>query len=179
MRHNLCARIVEMQGVLEGMMEDVREYSYDLNPSTVERAGLRSALDRLFVRMRERFTGTLRLNVDPSVKLDPKVAVPHVPDCAGGGRERRTARQLLYDRSRNSNRRGRETISRYGITARGFDPADLQGGYRGLGLLSMEHYAAEGGLKLTILSNRGNRHAGAGRGSAPTPEDQPCHSTSY
>ena len=37
---------------------------------------------------------------------------------------------------------------------RGFDPADLQGGYRGLGLLSMEHYAAQGGLELRIVSSR-------------------------
>ena len=63
-----------MQKVLEEMMERVREYSYELNPSTVERAGLRPALDRLAARVRERFTGTLRLNVDPSLKLDPKVA---------------------------------------------------------------------------------------------------------
>ena len=31
----------------------------------MERAGLRPALDRLVGRMRERFSGTLRLNVDP------------------------------------------------------------------------------------------------------------------
>ncbi len=55
-------------------MEDVRDYSYELNPSTVERAGLRPALDRLLTRMRERFTGSLRLNVDPFLKLDPNVA---------------------------------------------------------------------------------------------------------
>ena len=42
-----CARIGEIQKVLETIMEDVRDYSYELNPSTVERAGLRPALDRL------------------------------------------------------------------------------------------------------------------------------------
>ena len=55
-------------------MEDTREYSYELNPSAVERAGLRAALDRLAARLRERFPGTLRVNVDPSLKLDPKIA---------------------------------------------------------------------------------------------------------
>ena len=37
---------------------------------------------------------------------------------------------------------------------RGFDPADVLGGRRGLGLLSMEHYAAQAGLDFSIRSNR-------------------------
>jgi signal transduction histidine kinase len=39
---------------------------------------------------------------------------------------------------------------------RGFDPADLAAGRRGLGLLSMEHHAAQAGLDLSIASSRGN-----------------------
>ncbi len=69
-----CLRIGEIQKLLEEMMESVREYSYELNPSTVERAGLRPALDRMAGRIRARFSGTLRVNVDPSLKLDPKLA---------------------------------------------------------------------------------------------------------
>ena len=37
---------------------------------------------------------------------------------------------------------------------RGFDPGDIQAGRRGLGLLSMEHYAVQGGLELAIVSSR-------------------------
>ena len=37
---------------------------------------------------------------------------------------------------------------------RGFDPGDASGGRRGLGLLSMEHYAAQAGLDLSINSSR-------------------------
>ena len=40
---------------------------------------------------------------------------------------------------------------------RGFDPGDLLSGRRGLGFLSMEHYAAQAGLELAIVS-----HPGAG-----------------
>src|SRR5205085_10818525 len=69
-----CARVSEIQQLLGGMMEEVREFSYELNPSTVERAGLRPALDKLIGRLRPRFTGALRVNVDPSLKQDPKVA---------------------------------------------------------------------------------------------------------
>src|ERR1035441_8535280 len=37
---------------------------------------------------------------------------------------------------------------------KGFDTSDLLRGCRGLGLLSMEHYAAQAGLDLSITSNR-------------------------
>jgi signal transduction histidine kinase len=37
---------------------------------------------------------------------------------------------------------------------KGFDPADILGGSRGLGLLSMEHYAAQAGLDLSIASEK-------------------------
>jgi signal transduction histidine kinase len=37
---------------------------------------------------------------------------------------------------------------------KGFDPADTLGGGRGLGLLSMEHYAAQAGLDLSITSDK-------------------------
>src|SRR5579872_3168049 len=70
------AHLAEIQKMLETMMEQVREYSYALNPSIVERAGLRPALDRLVTRIRARFAGTVRLTADPSLKIDPKIATP-------------------------------------------------------------------------------------------------------
>ena len=81
-------------------MEEVREYSYELNPSTVERAGLRSALDRLVSRIRERFAGNLRLNVDPSLKLDPKIASAMYQIAQEAAGERRATFRLLRDRNR-------------------------------------------------------------------------------
>jgi|SRR4051794_1600645 two-component system NarL family sensor kinase len=148
-----CENIVSIQKMLEDMMESVREYSYELNPSTVERAGLRPALDRLAGRIRQRFTGSLRINVDPSLKLDPKMAS--------------TLYQILQEAVENavqhsgcsaieiavkSTRTG--TVLEVRDNGRGFDPADLVSGRRGLGLLSMEHYAAQAGLELTIASTR-------------------------
>src|SRR5207253_3480722 len=69
-----CLQIAQIQKIIGDMMEKVREYSYKLNPSTVERAGLRSALDQLAEHIRARFNGSLRVNVDPALKLDPKLA---------------------------------------------------------------------------------------------------------
>jgi len=149
-----CVRIVEIQKVLEEIMEQVREYSYELNPSTVERAGLRPALDRMAARARDRFTGALRMNVDPSLKFDKKIASALF----------QIAQEAVDNALQHSGCSAIEIAvksSRIGIllevrdNGRGFDPADLESGCRGLGLLSMEHYAAQAGLELTVVSHRG------------------------
>jgi signal transduction histidine kinase len=148
-----CRHIGDIQKLLEEMMERVREYSYELNPSTVERAGLRPALDRLAGRIKDRFPGTVRINVDPSLKLDPKLATALF--------------QILQEAVENavqhsgcsaieiavkSTRTG--TVLEVRDNGRGFDPADLVSGRRGLGLLGMEHHAAQAGLELAITSTR-------------------------
>ena len=151
---DVCQRIVEMQHVLEEMMEGVRNYSYELNPSTVERAGLRPALDRLSVRVRERFSGSLRINVDPSLKLDPKVATAlfHIAQEAVENAVQHSGCTMIEVTAKPA-RAGNYLEVR--DNGKGFDPEDLQGGYRGLGLLTMEHYAAQAGCDLNIVSNRG------------------------
>jgi PAS domain S-box-containing protein len=148
-----CVQVAQIQKTLEDMMEKVREYSYKLNPSTVERAGLRSALDGLAEHTRASFTGSLRVNVDPALKLDPKLAAAlyqivreavdnavHHSGCTG------------IEIALKSTRTG--TILEVRDNGTGFDPADLVEGRRGLGLLTMEHFAAEAGLELSITSAR-------------------------
>jgi signal transduction histidine kinase len=150
---DVCGRISEIQKLLEDMMEEVREYSYELNPSTVERAGLRVALDRLALRLRERFNGSLRVNVDPSIKIDPKIAsaMYQVAQEAVENSVQHAACSAI-EIAVKSTRNGPALEIR--DNGKGFDPSDLLGGYRGLGLLSMEHYAAQAGLDLSITSNR-------------------------
>jgi two-component system NarL family sensor kinase len=148
-----CVRLGEIQKVLETIMEQVREYSYHLNPSAVERAGLRSALDRLTTHIRERFSGGLRVNVDPSLKLDPKIAAAffHIAQEAIENAVQHSSCSVIEIAVKST---------RTGITmevrdnGKGFDPADVLGGSRGLGLLSMEHYAAQAGLDLSIASDK-------------------------
>ncbi len=148
-----CARVGEVQTLLGEMMERVREYSYELNPAEVERAGLRAALDRLNARFRGRYSGTLRVNVSPTLKLDPAPA--------------RAMYQIAQEALENAvQHSGCSTIeiaiksTRTGTAlevrdnGRGFDREDLAAGRRGLGLLSMEHYAAQGGLELTITNGK-------------------------
>ncbi len=132
-------------------MESVREYSYELNPSTAERAGLRPALDRFVERLRDRYNGNLRVNVDPSLKLDPKYAAALY----------QIAQEAVENAVQHSSCSGIEisvkstrtgTILEVRDNGCGFDPADVVAGRRGLGLLSMEHYAAEASLELSITS---------------------------
>lgn len=150
----ICGRIGETQKMLEEMMESVREYSYELNPSTAERAGLRPALDRLFSRVRARFLGTLRLNVAPTIKLDPKVAssMYQIAQEAVENALQHASCSMIEVTVKTA--RGGHYLE---VTdnGQGFDPADLQGAHRGLGILSMEHYAAQGGLEFAIESHRG------------------------
>jgi signal transduction histidine kinase len=119
----------------------------------VERAGLRSALDRLAARIRERFAGTIRLNVDPSLKIDPKLAsaLYQIAQEAVENAVQHSGCSLIeiaVKSTRNA------PILEVRDNGRGFDPGDLAGGCRGLGLLSMEHYAAQAGLDLSITSNK-------------------------
>jgi signal transduction histidine kinase len=148
------ARVIEIQKVLETIMEQVREYSYELNPSTVERAGLRPALDRLTARIRARFTGSLRVNVDPSLKLDPKIAsaMYQIAQEAVENAVQHASCSAI-EIAVKSTRIG--SVLEVRDNGRGFDPDDILEGGRGLGLLSMEHYAAQAGLELSIASNRG------------------------
>jgi two-component system NarL family sensor kinase len=148
-----CARATEVQKLLGEMMESVREYSYELNPSTVERAGLRPALDRLAIRIRARYPGALRVNVDPFLKIDPKLASPmyQIAQEAVENAVQHSSCSTI-EIAVKSARTG--TVIEVRDNGRGFDPADLIAGRRGLGLLSMEHYAAQAGLELSITSTR-------------------------
>ena len=147
-------RIAEVQQLLESVMEQVREYSYHLNPSDVERAGLRSALDRMIGHIRERFAGGLRVNVDPSLKIDPKIAsaLYQIAAEAVANAVQHSSCSAI-EIAVKSTRSGPSLEVR--DNGRGFDPADILGGSRGLGLLSMEHYAAQAGLDLAIASHPG------------------------
>jgi signal transduction histidine kinase len=148
-------QVTEVQKLLETIVEQVREYSYELNPSTVERAGLRPALDRLHARVHQRYTGTLRINVDPSLKIDPKIAVAmyHVAQEAVDNAVQHSSCSAIEIAVKSTRKGPRLEVRDNG---RGFDPGDLQQGSRGLGLLTMEHYAAQAGMDLSVRSSVGN-----------------------
>jgi signal transduction histidine kinase len=164
--------IEEIQTLLESVMEQVRNFSYELNPSAVERVGLRSALDRLAVRKREHFQGAVRIDVDASVSFQTKVAVAlyGIAEEAVENAAHHSGCSLIEIAVQSTDRGASMEIRDNG---RGFDPADLQEMGRGLGLLSMEHHAAEAGLRLSITSSR--QSGTIVRAAVPAPGgEQPC-----
>jgi signal transduction histidine kinase len=148
-------RIAEIQQNLEGMMQQLRDYSYELNPNLVERAGLHAALDRLAGRMRGRFQGTLRLILDPSQKVPSRfgTALYQIAQEAVENAVQHSGCSLI-EIAIKSTKGG--PILEVRDNGRGFDPAGALEGRRGLGLLTMEHFAAQAGLDVSIASTREN-----------------------
>lgn len=149
---SISRRTAEVQQLLEQLMQRVREFSYELNPATVERSGLYPALDRLVNRIRREFSGAVRLAADPSLRLAPAVAVAFY----------KIAHEAVENAVRHAGCTAiqvqvRETRQGTAIEVRdngvGFDPAEAAGCRPGLGLLIMQHCAEEAGLDLTIASN--------------------------
>jgi signal transduction histidine kinase len=146
-------RLASVQTLLESMMEEVRDFSYELNPNVVERAGLRAALDRYVERVRTRFAGVIRVNVDPNLGIDPRIASAMYA----------IAQEAVKNSLRHSSCSTIEIAVRSTRTGpalevrdngRGFDPADGLG-QRGLGLLSMEQHAVQAGLCFQLRSSLG------------------------
>jgi len=147
------ARIGEIQQLLESMMEEVREFSYELNPAMVERAGLRTALDRLIGKVRGRYTGAVRLIFDPSIKIAPQYAsaMYQIAQEAVSNALQHSGCSLIEIAVKSSRTGPSLEVRDNGC---GFDPADVLGGRRGLGLLTMEHFAAQAGLDIVVESHR-------------------------
>jgi signal transduction histidine kinase len=77
-------RAGEIQTMLEQVIEQLRDISNELDPSIVERTGLHFALDRLAGKVRDRFTGNLRLQLDPAARVPTLIAKPfyQIAECA-------------------------------------------------------------------------------------------------
>src|SRR5262249_42830208 len=149
----MSGRITEIQHMLEAMMQKVRDFSYELNPAMVERAGLHLVLDRLVGRVRARFPGSLRLICDPSFKIPEKYASAMyqiAQEAVENALQHSGCSQIEI--AVKSTKSGPALEVR--DNGRGFDPADVLGGRRGLGLMTMEHYAAQAGLEVSISSTR-------------------------
>jgi signal transduction histidine kinase len=143
------SRTAEIQELLDRVVRQIRELSYELNPDIVERAGLQLALDLLVGRFRKLFSGSLRLIYDSSVRVPPSIGVAM----------ERIAAEAVANAVRHSGCARIEIVvkpTRDGVAlrvrddGRGFDYDHARMSARGLGLLMMEYCAAKAGLRLTV-----------------------------
>ena len=67
-------RTGEIQQLLESVIDQLRNLSYELNPSIVERTGLQTALDRLAGRIRKTTKSGFRLQYEAGVRLPVTIA---------------------------------------------------------------------------------------------------------
>lgn len=150
----LVDRVNEIQKSLDHAVRQVRSLSYDLNPSVVERAGLQMALDRLIGRYRERFTGSLRYLYDSSVRVPisignawykiAELALENAITHAGA-----TRIEVHIHRAQN------KVMIEIRDNGKGFSPLEVKINPKGLGLLLIEHYAAQTPMEVDIKSASG------------------------
>ena len=76
LRHEFGANMPELdqrtagiQQMLETIIGHIRDLSYELNPSVVQRTGLQYALERLAARFATVFSGSVRIQLDPAVRV--------------------------------------------------------------------------------------------------------------
>jgi signal transduction histidine kinase len=144
-------RIAEIQKVLELAVAQVRDLSYELNPSIVERTGLQFALDRLVGRFRKGFAGSIRLLFDSSVRLPLEAATAVY----------KIAEQALENAVEHSGATRVEVLMKAGKQGMALEIRDDGKGFReggevedatGLGLHLMRYHAAQAGLRFSVAS---------------------------
>jgi len=62
-------RVGEIQKPLQQVIDHIRDLSYELNPSIVQRTNLQFALERLATRVQSAFPLTVRRQFDPAVRV--------------------------------------------------------------------------------------------------------------
>ncbi len=144
-------RVAEAQKLLEQAVAQVRDLSYALNPSIVERAGLNFALDRLVGRYRKTFPGSVRLLFDSSVHVPLEIARPMY----------KIAEQALENAVEHSRcthievlfrRKGNTVSLEIRDDGCGFPVDEVRSRSGGLGLRLMDYHASEAGLQLSLAS---------------------------
>ncbi|HXG35309.1 MAG TPA: histidine kinase [Bryobacteraceae bacterium] len=150
----LDARVAAIQDLLEKAVARIRQLSYELDPAVVEKAGLAFALEQLVGRYRQRFDGPIRLMLDLPQRLpDPvahafyKIADQALANAVEHARSPRI--EVMVHPFPEG------TVMEIRDWGAGFAPAEAGRRTRGLGILLMEHFASQAGLRLNIDSTPG------------------------
>lgn len=148
----IAGRTAEIQAILEEIVVRIRDLSEELNPVSVERAGLHPALDHLVGRARKQFSGTVRLLYDSSARVPSPVG-----EAMHRIAEQAVENSILYSGASQievvfkTSRRGQ--ILEVRDDGCGFNVDAVWKQPHGLGMLVMDHFASQAGLSLEILSD--------------------------
>jgi signal transduction histidine kinase len=150
----IVERIHEIQKMLEHAVVEVRTLSYDLNPAVVERVGLPRALDRLAGRFRAQFSGTVRFQCDPNIRLPLEIANIwyKIAELALENAVQHAQATRIEVNARTTKK---AVILEVRDDGRGFSPEDANVQTPGLGLLMIEHYAAQVPIDVSLRSRPG------------------------
>jgi len=150
----LTERVHEIQKMLENAVQQVRSLSYDLNPSVVERAGLQMALDRLVGRYRGQFAGSLRYLYDSTVRVPLRIgnAWYKIAELALENARAHADATRIEIHVRNAQKKVMIEVRDNG---KGFSLFEAKSNPKGLGLLLIEHYAAQAPIEVDIKSSPG------------------------
>ncbi len=150
----IVEQVNQIQEMLEKAMTEVRALSYDLNPAVVERVGLQNALDRLVGRMRSRFEGSIRFLFDSSVRVPLETANAWY----------KIAEQALDNSVIHANASkielqvkpaGRSALMEIRDNGVGFVPEQVRRESIGIGLMLIDHLAAQAGIEVEVISTPG------------------------
>lgn len=147
-------RAAEIQGMLEQVIDQLRDLSNDLNPSIVERAGLHFALERLAGKARKSFQGTLRLHFDSATHIPTTLAKTFykIAECALETAVSRPECSLIDIQVRRSQSEFVLEVNDNG------ESIDSESSASSWNRLRMDYYAAEERISLTTKhsSDKGN-----------------------
>jgi signal transduction histidine kinase len=141
-------RTIEIQQMLEPVIGRLRDISHELNPSVVQRAGLQFALDRLAVRLKDGFSGTVRLRLDPAVRIPP-----HRAEALYRAAEAATDLAVASPHCTDIDVQLKQSRNHFVLEIRANAPVEMETESR-LPALLMNYYANRNGIALTV------RHSG-------------------
>lgn len=142
-------RTAEIQQLLESVIDQLRDLSYELNPSIVERTGLQTALDRLAGRVRKSGKSGFRLHYEAGLRVPAPIAAAFYKIAE------RAADQGVAQGAVEIEVQVRTAHGEWVLEVRmDSDFRDELGDGRSVATLMMDHYAARSGVALDIRTGR-------------------------
>lgn len=150
---DLAEDLAEVRLLLQEASQDVRRISRGLSPVIVEKAGLKTALERLAVNTTTSSGATCRFEVEADTSTIPNDVATHLywiaQEAATNARKYAEAQQIVIRLKQD----GSELLLQVTDDGQGFDPSQKEN--EGLGLRTMQYRAELLGASLTIDSQVG------------------------